>query len=229
MMASAWGLVVASGKPEEFGAGVDPSFLALGSKPVLMHALAAFEKCPDIEGLVVLAPKDRVESVRAMIQMFGCAKVKRIMPMGPQRLGSILGVLKELQSEKVSVLTLHEGTRPMVSAEEISETIKVAKKHGAAALCEKILDPVRLTEKGTKVTDSPREGVAWSCRYPQSFTVDLLTKALEAAQKKKKVLRDEADALELVKGELHVVPATRPVIRISGPRDLVLADYLLRH
>lgn len=228
MMASAWGLVVASGKPEDFTEGVDPSFLTLGSKPVLMHALAAFEKCPDIEGLILLANKDRVESVRAMVQMFGCAKVKRIAPLGAHRTASILGVIKELQGEKVSLLTLHEGIRPMVTAEEISETIKLAKKHGAAALCDRILDPVRMTDKGSKVTETV-EGTAWACRSPQTFKVELLTKALEAAQKKKLVLRDEAEALSLVKGELHVVPATRPVIRITGPRDLVLADYLLRH
>lgn len=228
MMASAWGLVVASGKPEDFTEGVDPSFLTLGSKPVLMHALAAFEKCPDIEGLVLLANKDRVESVRAMVQMFGCAKVKRIAPLGAHRTASILGVIKELQGEKVTLLTLHEGIRPMVTAEEISETIKLAKKYGAAALCDRILDPVRMTDKGSKVTETV-EGTAWACRSPQTFKVELLTKALEAAQKKKLVLRDEAEALSLVKGELHVVPATRPVVRITGPRDLVLADYLLRH
>lgn len=229
MMASAWGLVVASGKPEGFGEGVDPSFLTLGSKPVLMHSLAAFEKCVDIEGLVLLASKDRVESVRAMVQMFGCAKVKRILPMGANRLVSILSVVKELRDDKVPVLTIHEGTRPMVTPEEISETVKLAKKHGAAVLCDRLSDPVRLTEKNSKVTDSLQDVTAWSCRSPQSFKLDLLAKALEAAQKKKMVLRDEADALTLVKGELHVVPATRAVLRIAGPRDLVLADYLLRH
>ena len=229
MMASAWGLIIASGKPEDFGEGVDPSFHTLGSKPVLMHALAAFEKCPDIEGVVLLAAKDRVDSLRAMVQMFGCAKLKRIVPMGASRLASVLSVIKDLQGEKVPMLTIHEGIRPMVTPEEISETIKAAKKYGAAALCDRQHDPIRYTEKGSKVVETTQSGVAWSCRSPQTFKLDLLIKALDAAQKKKAVLRDEADALPLVKGELHVVAATRPVVRISGPRDLVLADYLLRH
>lgn len=229
MMASAWGLVLASGKPEDFGEGVDPSFLTLGNKPVLMHALAAYEKCPDVEGLLVLAAKERVESVRAMVQMFGCSKVKRILPMAGNRMQSVMGALKELKAEKVPVVSIHEGIRPMVTPEEIAETIKVAKKNGAAILCDRILDPVRVTEKGTKVTDSLSDGTAWCCRSPQTFKVDLLIKALESAQKKKAVLRDEADAFVLAKMELHVVPATRAVLRISGPRDLVLADYLLRH
>ena len=228
-MASAWGLVMASGKPEEFGGGVDPAFLTLGTKPVLMHALAAFEKCPDIEGLVLLAGKERAESVRAMVQMFGCAKVKRILPMGANRLVSVLAAIKELKSDKVPVVTIHEGIRPMVTPEEISETIKVAKKHGAAVLCDRIPDPVRITGKGSKVTQSLSAETVWSTRSPQSFKVELLVKALESAQKKKVQLRDEADAVSLIKAELHVVPAARAVIRITGPRDLVLADYLLRH
>lgn len=228
MMASAWGLVIASGKPEDFGNGVDPSFLNLGMKPVLMHSLTAFEKCPDIERLVVLAAKDRVESVRAMIQMFGCAKVKRIQPMGATRLGSVLAVLKELRAEKVNVITVHDGIRPLLTAEEISETVKLAKKYGAATMADRILDPVRTTEKGSKVTAQLDEGSSWSCHTPQSFKLDLLTKALEAALKKKAVLRDEADALVLLKEELHVVPATRATMRIAAPRDLALADYFLR-
>ena len=229
MMSSAWGLVIASGKPESFGTGVDPSFLTLGSKPVLMHSLAAFEKCADIESLVVLASKDRVDSIRAMIQIFGCAKVKRIIPMGAQRLPTMLGLLQELKGEKISVLTIHEGTRPMVKPEEISETIKVARKVGAAALCEKIQDPILFTDKGNKVVDAPRDGTAWLRCYPQSFKMDLLAKCLDAASKKKAVLRDECDALAFAKAEMHVVPSQQPMLRISGPRDLVLADHWMRH
>jgi 2-C-methyl-D-erythritol 4-phosphate cytidylyltransferase len=87
---------------------------------------------------------------------------------------------------------------------------------------------VRTTEKGSKVTAQVDEGTTWSCHTPQSFKLDVLTKALEAALKKKAVLRDEADALALLKEELHVVPSTRTTMRIAAPRDLALADYFLR-
>lgn len=228
MMSSSWGLVIASGKPEEFGAGVDPSFLTLGSKPVLMHSLAAFEKCVDIESLVVLAAKDRVESVRSMIQIFGCAKVKRVVPMGSQRLATMIALLQELKGEKIAVLTIHEGTCPMVKPEEISETIKVARKVGAAALCEKIQQPVVWTEKSAKVVDAGHTGTAWLRCYPQSFKMDVLVKSLDHAAKKKAVLADEADAIRFSSGELHVVPSHQPMLRIAGPRDLVLADLWMR-
>jgi len=154
-MASAWGLIIASGKPEGFTEGVDPSFLTLGSKPVMMHALSAFEKCADVEGLVILASKDRVESVRAMVQMFGCAKVKRILPLAGSRSASVLAVVKELQGDKVPVVTIHEGIRPMVSADEIAETVKLAKKHGAAVLCDRLPDPV----------PNPSKWICWSRRW----------------------------------------------------------------
>lgn len=228
MMASAWGLVIASSKPEEFGSGVDPSFLNLGMKPVLMHSLAAFEKCADIERLVVLASKDRVESVRAMIQMFGCSKVKRVQALGAQRLASVLTALQELRVDKAAMVTVHDGGRPLVTAEEISETIKLAKKHGAATLADRLLEPVRATEKGSKVVEDVAHASIWSCHTPQTFKLDILTKALQAAQKKKAVLRDEVDALALIKAEVQVVPSTRHTVRVAGPRDLALADFLLR-
>jgi len=227
MMAATWGIIIATGKPEEFGAGVDPAFLTLGSKPVLMHSLSAFEQCPDIEGLVLLASKERLDSVRAMVQMFGCYKVKRLVPIAA-RLATLVNVVQELKADKVTMVTLHEGLRPLVTAHEISETIKMARKHGAAILGDKLADPVRYSLKGTKLSDPGEEGTAWACHSPQSFKLENLSKALQAAHKKKAVLRDEADAVSMIRGEIHVVPSTRASIRITGPRDLVLADEWLR-
>ena len=82
------------------------------------------------------------------------------------------------------------------------------------------------TEKGTKAVEAPP--AAWLRSYPQSFKFDLLVRSLEAAAKKKAALRDEADALAFSRGELHVVPAQQPLLRIAGPRELVLADHHLR-
>ena len=43
-----YGIIVAAGKSERMGAGVDKAFLSLGTRPVLAYSLIAFEKCPDM-------------------------------------------------------------------------------------------------------------------------------------------------------------------------------------
>lgn len=229
MMAPAWGIIITGGKADEFAEGVDTAFLTLSSKPVLTYSLTAFERCPDIEGLVLVASKERLDSVRAMVQMFGCYKVKKILAGPTQRLGAVLTGLRAIEDEKITMVTVHDGTRPCVTADQISETIKSARKHGSGVLASRITDPVKEVPKGTKVTGSLDPEVLWHALSPQSFKMDVLRKALEAAQKKKAVIHDEADALALTKAEVHVVPASKHSIRIAGPADLNLAEYLLRH
>lgn len=229
MMAPAWGIIITGGKADEFAEGVDTAFLTLSSKPVLTYSLAAFERCPEIEGIVLVASKDRIESVRAMVQMFGSYKVKKVLAGPTQRLGAVLTGLRAFEEEKVGLVTVHDGTRPCVTADQISETIKSARKHGSGVLASRVTDPIKVVAKGTKVTDGFDPETLWNALTPQSYKVEILRKALEAAHKKKEGIHDEADALALIKAETHIVPTTRPSIRIAGPADLNLAEYLLRH
>lgn len=229
MMASAWGIIITGGKADEFAEGVDTAFLTLASKPVLTYSLTAFERCPEVEGLVLVSSKERIESVRAMVQMFGCYKVKKILAGPTQRLGAVLTGLRAIEDEKVSVVTVHDGTRPCVTPEQISETVKAARKHGSGILATRSADPVKEVAKGTKITAHLDPATLWHALTPQSFKLETLRKALDAAQKKKAVIHDEAEALGLTKAEAHVVATTRPSIRIAAPADLNLAEYLLRH
>lgn len=229
MIAPAWGIIITGGKTEEFAPDVDTAFLTLGSKPVLTYSLAAFERCADIEGLVLVASKDRVESVRAMVQMFGCYKVKRIISGPTQRAAAVLAGLKALDDQKIPIVTVHDGTRPCVTPDQISETIKSARKFGSGVLATRITDPVKEVAKGSKVSASFDHQSLWASLTPQSYKIEILRKALETAQKKKASIRDEAEALDLAKQEIHIVPTTRMSIRIAAPSDLNLADYLLRH
>ena len=74
-----FGIIVAGGKSERMGATVDKAFLSLGTQPVLAYSLQAYEKCQDIDGIVLVVRKDRLEAARGMVQLFGCAKVTRVV------------------------------------------------------------------------------------------------------------------------------------------------------
>ncbi len=67
------GIIVAAGKSERMGPKVDKAFLSLGTKPVLAYSLIAFEKCPDIDGIVLVVRKDRIEAAHGVAHMFGCS------------------------------------------------------------------------------------------------------------------------------------------------------------
>ena len=75
-------IVVAAGKASRMG-DVDKAFLTLGSRPVVAHALAAFERCPDVTEVVLVVRKDQLSAADSAVRMFGLRKVRRIRIINP--------------------------------------------------------------------------------------------------------------------------------------------------
>lgn len=227
MTSLTWSVIVANGKAEAFSTDVETAFLTLGSKPVLTYSLTACELCPDVDGVIIVAPKDRVDSVRGLVQMFGCYKVKNIIPGTTQRITSVLNGLEALD-DKVTTVVVHDASRACVTSVHLSETVKSAKRYGSGVLATKVNTAIKLVEKGNTVTDSLDAATLWNVHTPQAFKTDILRKALTAAQKKKMVLGDESEALKLVRADVHIVPTNDLIVRIAGPRDLNVSELLVR-
>ena len=142
-----YGLVVAAGKAGKMGGNVDRAFLSLGPRPVLAYSLLAFEACEDIDGVIVVVRKDRVDGTGSMAQLFGCSKVMKVIPGAALRQTSVLNGLKAMP-EDAKFVTIHEASRPCITPEMISETLQAAKRGGAAAVALKISDAVVHSERG---------------------------------------------------------------------------------
>lgn len=227
MMSSAWGLIIASGKSEKFGADFDTAFLNVLSRPALTYVLERYEQCPEIEGVIVVAPKDRVDSLRGMVHVFGYNKVKTVVAGTSQRQTSVLAGLAALD-DSVAFVSIHDGSRPCVTATDIAETLKSARRYGSGVLASRLVDSVKETKKGSNVAKPVEGECLWLVQTPQAFKVDVIRKGLAAAQKKKTVLDDDSDALALIKEEVRLVEATGPRVKIASGADMNMAEMLLR-
>lgn len=221
------GIIVAAGKSERMGQSVDKAFLSLGAKPVVVYSLLAFEKCPDIEEVILVVRSDRVEAARCMVQMFGCMKVKKIVAGGLQRQMSVARGLEEI-SENVSVVAVHDGARPCVTPELISAAVRSAREHGSGVAAVKITDTVKEVIKGNLIAKTVDRTKLWAMQTPQAFKRDLLVKALNLVKKKKLTVTDEASAVELVSKNVRLVVSSSANVKITTPDDLVLAAALMR-
>ncbi|NQT91541.1 MAG: 2-C-methyl-D-erythritol 4-phosphate cytidylyltransferase [Lentisphaerae bacterium] len=221
-----YGVIVAAGRSERMGGKVDKAFLSLGMKPVLAHSLTAFEKCSDIAGVILVVRKDRVGAARNMAQMFGCTKVKRVVAGGVMRQVSVENGLAVL-GEDVGIVVVHDGARPCVTPELISETIKTAKRYGSGVAAVRITDTVKQVDKGYTVKKTLDRTKLWAVQTPQTFKREILEKSFAIVKKKGAKITDEASALELAGQKVHLVPATVSNIKVTAPEDLSLAAALL--
>ena len=221
-------IIVAAGKSERMGENVDKAFFPLGtsSKPVLAHTLRVMEQCPDIDKVVLVVRKDKIYSAQGLTQLFGCKKVSKIVAGGANRQASVEAGLAACD-EETTVVAVHDGARPCVTSDLISEVVRAAKAKGSAVAAMKINDTVKLSEKNNVVTDTIDREKLWTVQTPQVFKIAILRKALAKAEADGLRYTDESAAVEATGEQVHLVPTLYHNIKITYPEDMRTAALLL--
>jgi 2-C-methyl-D-erythritol 4-phosphate cytidylyltransferase len=221
-----YGLIIAAGKSGKLGSKVDRAFLSLGPKPVLAYSLLAFEKCEDIDGVVLVVRKERLDAARSLLQLFGCSKVIDVVAGGTQRATSVLNGLAALPDDAKQV-TIHEASRPLVTSALLSETTQAVKRGGASSAALKVSDSMMNSDRGVTASDSVEVSKLWALQSPQSFKIDVLRRALENLDPKES-LPDEASAVAKLGESVRLVPGSPYNIKILTADDMPLAGILLK-
>ena len=222
-----WGLIVACGKSEQMLPEVDIPFLDLCGKPILTYSLLAYEKCQDIDGVVLVVAKERIESVQTMTQMFGCSKIRKVIAGGSHRQSCVALGLKAMD-EDVTLVSVHEASRPCITSDLISETVKAAKRYGSGVAALPVPDVIKEVKKGLTVKETLDHHSLWAVQSPQTFKKDALVKGYDLANRKKKVLEDDASAVELLaKDDIHLIESQPQNFKIRTADDLRTAANLL--
>ena len=222
-----YGLIVAAGKSTRMGSQVDKAFLSLENKPVLAYALEAYQNCLDIDAIILVVRKDRVDAAKGLARLYGGAKVEAVVAGGVQRQDSVQRGLDALP-EEARIVSVHDGARPCVSSDLISETIKVAKRNGAAVAGVRVTDTIKLAERGSTITETVDRGKLWAVQTPQTFKVELLKRAFAAVVEQKAKVTDESAAVELLGEPVRLVASSTRNMKITAPEDLPLAAACLR-
>ena len=219
-------IIVAAGKSERMGEGVDKAFFTLGSKPVLAYSLRVMEQCSDINEVVLVVRKDKLIAAQGLVQLFGCKKVSKIVPGGATRQASVAAGLDACDLDS-TIVCVHDGARPCVTAELISETVRSARLKGSGVAAVKINDTVKSADKNQIVIETIDREKLWTTQTPQTFKVSTLRKALDKAEVDGVKHTDESSAVEALGEPVHLVPSTLANIKITVPEDIQTASLLL--
>lgn len=220
---SAWAIVLACGKDQEIGAGIDVAFLMLGSRPIVARSIQTLEQNPLIEGIVLVVRKERVDSALHTVRSFGCRKIAAIVAGGAGRLTNLKNALEKVPEDATAVL-IHEASRPFVTDTVVAEVIKAGKRYGAAIAAVKSPDAVKLAEKGQKVTKSMDRNTLWLVQSPQVYKMDIFKKMLKRPGK---LIDDESELLAKSKQEIHLVVGSSGNMKIRTVDDLQVASAIL--
>lgn len=115
---------------------VPKQFLKVFKKPILIYTLEVFQKCKDIDAIIVVSHKDWMDYTEENIQKYRLSKVKGIVLGGKSGQESINNGLKKAEELGVTdddIIIIQDAVRALVSKEMISDVVCAAKKYEAAA------------------------------------------------------------------------------------------------
>ena len=218
-------IILAAGKSHRMGGGVDKAFLSLVNKPVVAWSLMAFEKCADIDRIVLVVRKDQVLASKAVVKMFGISKIDKIVPGGTKRQESVAAGLAACNVDTQYVV-VHDAARPLVTADVISEVVKVVKRAPAVSVGRPMTDTVKFCEKGSTVTKSIDREKLWTVQTPQAFLMKTIRAAYKALGDRE--VTDDCQAVELAGETVKVLESCKPNFKITTVEDLQFAGALLK-
>lgn len=128
-------LIIAGGVGARMGQDIPKQFLNVHDKPVIIYTLEVFQKHPNIDAIEVVCLDGWHEILRAYAKQVGITKLENIVSGGATGLQSIRNGLYDLAtrySDDDDIVLIHDAIRPMVSAEIISDNIRVCREYGNA-------------------------------------------------------------------------------------------------
>jgi 2-C-methyl-D-erythritol 4-phosphate cytidylyltransferase len=216
-------IIVAAGSSERMG--FDKLFALVSGKPVIAHTIAAFENTKCVDEIILVGRAESLGELRKVIGM--SSKVKQMVEGGAARSDSVRAGLQHVDP-KSDFVAVHDAARPMVTPEKITRVFEVARAHGAATLAEPINDTLKRADSDLTVTGRvDREGV-YGMQTPQVFAKKLLEEAYQLVAEKKVSVTDEVSAVELLEYKIVLVPNHDFNFKITYPRDLPLAEFVLK-
>jgi 2-C-methyl-D-erythritol 4-phosphate cytidylyltransferase len=220
-------IIVGAGEGVRMGSGTRKQYMMLGDRPVLAHAVLAFEKCDAIEATFLVIPEgDNVVCKRKVIDPLQLQKPVTLVPGGATRQESVFNGLRAIDGQS-ALVAIHDGVRPLVRIEDISECVRMANKHGGCILALPASDTIKTVDVEDRVVVTMKRHMIRMAQTPQAFRYDLILEAHVTAQKENYVGTDDAELAERC-GEVVKVIAGDPYnIKITTPQDLKVAEVLL--
>lgn len=180
------GLLIAGGSGTRMHQDIPKQFLTVNERPVIVYALEAFQNHPEIAEIAVICIEGWESVLWAYANQFNIKKLKMVVPGGRNGQESIRNGVYELEKthSPEDIVLIHDAIRPMVSAEIISDCIRVTKQYGNAITVIPCAEAMMQTEDGLVSAGSyPRDRLKRT-QTPQGFPLgkicDLHRRALKA-------------------------------------------------
>lgn len=214
-------IILAAGNGTRMKADKSKLLLEINGKTVIERTVNTFSNIADIDDIIVVVRETDIplyENVLSKYNISYCIG-------GSTRQESVSNAVETI--DDADMLIIHDGARPLVTENEISNTLRVAQEKGAATVGVKVKDTIKVVDKNNKIIDTPERSSLIAIQTPQIFKFDKYVKAMKLAKEQNKDFTDDCKLLENAGEDVFVVDGEYTNIKITTPEDIPVAESIL--
>ncbi len=229
-----YAIILAGGVGQRMrNSGMPKQFLEVFRKPIIIYTLERFEDCLDIDKIVIVCNSSWIDYMQNLLKKFSIQKVVGVVAGGKDRQGSVENGIAFIEKEGATdsdIVVIHDGVRPLIQKNIISENVRVAKKYGSAMTVRPVIESVVITnEDSAKFDDFKKRSDTYSLTAPQTFQLGILKKAYKDTENVNEPipLLDAALAHTYLGNDIHIIKENNQNIKITTPEDYYILKAML--
>lgn len=165
------------------GLDIPKQFVEVDGKPVLFYTLEGFERHPMVDDIVLVCIDGWQDMVRRKAVEYGITKLRDIVPGGATGQESIRNGVFSLEGKASDddIIVIHDGIRPLVDSDVLTDVIDKAKKYGNAVTSLPYNEQIFIVDdEVSTVKYIPRETLR-RVSTPQAYRFDMIDPAYHKA------------------------------------------------
>lgn len=181
-----YAVIIAGGHGSRMGQDIPKQFISVYDKPILVYTLEGFQRHPLVDEIVLVCIEGWQDMVWAYAKQFGISKLTKIVAGGGSGQESIRNGVYALEgiAKPEDIVIVHDGVRPLVESDVLTDVVRTAQKHGNAVTSMPYNEQIFVVSEDDPTTTTqyiPRETLR-RVSTPQAYRFDLLDNGYHRAE-----------------------------------------------
>lgn len=219
-------VIVAAGKGSRMKMDINKQFIKLNKKEIIAYTIEKFYNHNNIDDIVIVVREEEAEFFKKeVLEKYNFKNIK-IAFGGKERQDSVYNGIKMLDINCKNVL-VHDGARPFVTKEIISDSINKVKEYNAVVVGVPVKDTIKVIDKDNNIVDTPNRSTLWAVQTPQTFDYNILLNAYEDAFNSDFYGTDDAMLVERIGYKIKMIEGSYNNIKVTTPEDINMGIQIL--
>lgn len=225
-------LLTAAGKGTRMHTEIPKQFIHINNKPIILYTMEAFQRHPQIDAILVVTLENWKDMVWAYASQYGINKLKWVTTGGETGQESIkkgLDVLKEECNIPETIVMVHDGNRPLISDEVISDSLATYHNHGSAVAAMPCIEAIYKSPDGEKSDITLDRQEMFRTQTPHTYSLEKLLWAHEQAAQREITNTTATCTLMTMLGEtIYFSKGTEKNLKLTTKEDVEILIAMIQ-